>query len=139
MEAKKNGKEKPAVKITKKKLESKNLKHELFCRYYTQNESLFGNGTHSYAEAFGYKLDTLSKEVRYKVIKKGGQEIKNKIPSEYDAACLVCAVESHRLLRKPKIQARITDLLCEMLSDKVVDSQLVKVVMQDKELSAKVV
>jgi hypothetical protein len=38
---------------------------ELFCRYYTQNEKLFGNATHSYAEAYDYKLDTLSTHAVY--------------------------------------------------------------------------
>src|SRR5258705_8284465 len=37
-------------------------KRELFCRFYTQNEDLFGNATHSYAEAYDYKLDTLDTE-----------------------------------------------------------------------------
>jgi hypothetical protein len=36
-----------------------------FCRYYTQNEKLFGNATHSYAEAYDYKLDTLSTHAVY--------------------------------------------------------------------------
>jgi hypothetical protein len=37
---------------------------ELFCRFYTQNEHLFGNATLSYAEAYGFKLDELSPAVR---------------------------------------------------------------------------
>jgi hypothetical protein len=41
------------------------LKRELFCRFYTQNEDLFGNATHSYAEAYEYKLDTLNTEAVY--------------------------------------------------------------------------
>ena len=44
-----------------KKILTLNPKEELFCRYYTQNEALFGNATLSYAEAYGYGLDELSK------------------------------------------------------------------------------
>ncbi|RUV40028.1 MULTISPECIES: hypothetical protein [unclassified Mesorhizobium] len=51
---------------TKKKAASKprklTQKQELFCRYYTQNRALFGNATHSYAEAYGYDLDKLSRD-----------------------------------------------------------------------------
>jgi hypothetical protein len=37
----------------------------LFCRFYTQNEKLFGNATHSYEEAYNYHLDPLSTKAVY--------------------------------------------------------------------------
>lgn len=109
-----------------------NPKHELFCQYYVLNENLFGNATFSYAEAYDYKLDTLSKTRK---TDKKGKTIQD---SEYDKACNVCAVEGHRLLRNPKIQNRITALLNQILRDEVVDSQLAKVILQDGELRPKV-
>jgi hypothetical protein len=110
---------------------------ELFCRYYTQNEKLFGNGTHSYAEAYDYQLDTLSDKGIWSVPE--GDEPSEKLEdSPYDKAIHVCAVEASRLLRNPDVQARITALLNEILRDDVVDSQLAKLIMQDSEPAAKI-
>lgn len=117
------------------------LKQELFCRYYTQNEELFGNATHSYAEAFGYNLDGLSHDdaVYENYIDEEGKESRRCVEaSSYDRAYNVCSVTGNRLLRKAKVQARITVLLNELLEDKIVDSQLAKVIMQNKELPAKI-
>jgi hypothetical protein len=112
-------------------------KRELFCRFYTQNEDLFGNTTHSYAEAYDYKLDTLSNEPVYD-LPEGNEDRKIIQASEYDRAIHVCAVEASRLLRSPEIQSRITALLNEILRDEVVDSQLAKLIMQDAEPAAKI-
>jgi hypothetical protein len=117
--------------------EKLNAKRELFCRYYTQNSELFGNATHAYAEAFDYRLDTLSREaVSSNPDEDGGTERID--DSEYDKACHVCAVEASRLLRKPEIQARITVLLNELLKDEIVDSQLAKLITQDADNTAKI-
>jgi hypothetical protein len=97
-------------------------KRELFCRFYTQNEDLFGNATHSYAEAYDYKLDTLSAEAAWSAPQDDSPREKLD-DSPYDKAVHVCAVEASRLLRIPDVQARITALLNEMLKDGVVDSQ----------------
>jgi hypothetical protein len=97
---------------------------------------LFGNATLSYAEAFGYKLDELSKEdAKYK-----GKGAKRKLiePSSYDKAYHVCSVQSSRLLRNADIQNRITALLNELLRDDIVDSQLAKIITQDDDLQSKV-
>jgi hypothetical protein len=112
------------------------LKREAFCQYYTKNQALFGNATLSYAEAFGYKLDELSKEdAKYK-----GKGAKRKLiePSSYDKAYHVCSVQSSRLLRNADIQNRITALLNELLRDDIVDSQLAKIITQDDDLQSKV-
>lgn len=106
--------------------------HELFCQLYIKNEALFGNATLCYAEAYNYKLDTLShKETR--------DDEDNLIEaSEYDRAYNVCSVQGHALLRMPKLQDRINRLLNEMLKDDIVDAQLAKVILQDRKLDSKV-
>jgi len=113
------------------------LKRELFCRFYTQNEDLFGNATHSYAEAYDYKLDTLDTEAVWSE-PEGDSPRERLDDSPYEKAVHVCAVEAFRLLRIPEVQARITALLNEILKDEVVDSQLAKLIMQDKEPAAKI-
>jgi len=108
-------------------------KEELFCRYYTQNDELFGNATLSYAEAFGYKLDELAdNDAKYDDNGKKVEDTTRK--KAYD----VCSSLGHRLLRKVKIQERNTELLNEILKDDVVDSQLSKVILQDRKLDSKV-
>jgi hypothetical protein len=106
--------------------------HELFCQLYVKNEELFGNGTLSYAEAYNYKLETLSHE---ETRDEGGELIEQ---SEYTKAYNVCSVQAHALLRMPKIQDRITILLNEMLKDHIVDAQLAKVILQDEKLEPKI-
>lgn len=122
--------------------EELNIKRELFCRYYTQNEELFGNATLSYAEAYGYKLDELSREAVYEQVfneETGEYQDGDLIePSDHDKAYHVCSVEANRLLRNPDIQKRMTALLNELLADEVVDSQLAKVIMQDGDLPPKI-
>lgn len=142
-------------KVKKEKAESSvevvgdklTLRQELFCRYFTQNKALFGNATHSYAEAYNYKLDELSRDdAVYEYV--GGEDGKEgkaatqgfrKLlkPSSYDRAINVCAVEAARLLRNPKIQKRKIELMNEILTDQVVDSELAYVIQQDRELSVK--
>ncbi len=110
-----------------------NLQQELFCRYYTQNEHLFRNGTLAYAEAYNHDLDSLSRN---------SEQDEKGMPlprsSEYDKAYDMCASNASRLLKMDKIQRRITELLNELMRDDVIDSQLVKIIMQDKELRPKV-
>ena len=60
-----------------------NPQRELFCRDYTQNSELFGQATISYAESYGYGLDTLSKEAVYEqVMDEGTGEYKIGDPIE---------------------------------------------------------
>lgn len=118
--------------ITKKTL---NPRQELFCRYYTQNDALFCNATLSYAEAYGYQLETLSHEGVYE--QQGAKTVLVE-KSEYDNSYNICAVEGNRHLKNPNIQAKITDFLNEMLIDKVVDSHLSSLIIQNKDLPSKV-
>lgn len=116
-----------------------NLKHEMFCQYYVNNSILFGNATHSYNEAYKYNLDDLPDDDEvYDNDKKSKTYGKKLEKSTYDKAYNVCSVEGARLLRSPKINARITVLLNELLTDDIVDGQLAKVIMQDKDIAPKV-
>jgi hypothetical protein len=119
-----------------------NAKRELFCHYYAQNSETFGNGTLSYAAAYGYELDTLSKEAVYEEIvdEETGEIRRGELieASEYDKAANVCAVEAGRLLRTPHVQKRVTALLNELLKDEVVDGELARVIQQNVKLDAKV-
>lgn len=108
-------------------------KQELFCQYYTKNEALFGNATLAYAEAYGYDLDSLDRTPVYAEDKKTIIE-----DSEYTKAYNVCSVQGSKHLRNPKIQARITELLNELMRDDVVDAQLAKLIMQDHKPEAKI-
>lgn len=116
------------------------FKHELFCRFYTHNDALRGNATHSYAEAYEYKLDTLPTDDEVFDWEGQGEGAKQILveKSTYDKAINVCAVEGARLIRNPKIQKRITELFNELLADDVVDKELVKVILQDDDLRPKV-
>jgi hypothetical protein len=104
-------------------MEDLTLQQEKFCRLYTQNDELFGNGTLAYAEAYGYDLDAESKE----------RPILSENPltygeSDYTLAYNTCSVNASRLLRSDKIQDRVTVLLNELLKDEVVDSELARII-----------
>lgn len=109
-----------------------NPQQELFCRYYTQNSEFFSNATLAYAEAYEYDLDFLD---RTRKKDKKGKEIPG--TSEYDKAYNTCSVNGSRLLRSNKIQAFIRKCLNEMLTDEVVDGELVKTILQNYELPSK--
>lgn len=87
-----------------------NPKQELFCQFYVKNSELFSNATLAYAEAYEYALEELDRTSEY------AEEGETKIgPSEYEKAYKVCSVQGSKLLRNPKIQGRMTELLNEML------------------------
>lgn len=117
-------------------MEVLNPKQELFCQFYVMNDELFGNATLSYAEAYDYKLDTLSKERPILSTDDLGNP-KEYGESEYDLAYNVCAVTSSRSLRSAKVQLRVRELLNELLKDDVVDSELAKVIRQNHKLESK--
>ena len=124
---------KKGEKADQEAAELDNQRRELFCRYFTQNDELFNNATLSYAEAYEYKLDELSEEAVYSEPDEKGH--REKIDdSEYTKAYNVCSVNGHRLLRSAKIQERIVALRNELLKDDIVDSELSKVIKQNKDL-----
>lgn len=116
---------------------SLNAKQEYFCRLYTQNSELFGNATMCYAEAYGFDLDSLSRE-RPCDLEPDHEHMPSCPPSQYTVAYQTCSSNGSRSLRNAKIQRRITELLNEFMRDDVVDAQLVKTILQDHKLDAKV-
>ena len=129
-----------ATKKAEQEQELENARQEVFCRFYAQNNELFGNGTNSYAEAYGYDLESLSKEDIYDATPdEDGNIMQGEIIEEspYKKACNVCAVEASKLLRKPKIQERITVLRNEWLTDATVDGELASVIQQNVKLERK--
>ena len=116
------------------------LKREKFCYNYAVNTELFNHATFSYADAFGIGLDSLSKEPVTKEVwdeKKGVSTTVIVEKSPYDKKYHVCAVEAHKLLKMPEIDARIRELFIENMNDELVDSELMFVVKQRKDLKAK--
>lgn len=113
-----------------------NLREELFCRLYTQNRSLFGNGTQCYAQAYGYELEKLSKEsITGDPNEFGVTSIVALSP--YEKACNTCAVMANTLLRKTKIDDRISQLLREMMTEESADTEMSYVMHQRIDLAAK--
>lgn len=104
-----------------------NPQWELFCKYYTSPGDTFANATMSYAEAYDYKLEELSKHT-----------LPDEQNSEYDRVCNTCAANGNRLLRKDKIRVRVRVLLNELLKDEIVDGELAKLIQQDEDFSTKI-
>lgn len=111
---------------TEKKL---NMKQELFCVFITRRGTeTFNNATLSYAEAYNYKLDTLSTKVK---IDKKGKVVEN---SPYDRAYNVCSVEGKRLLRNPKINEIIENRLNELYgSENAINARLAKIAFKEED------
>lgn len=87
-------------------------KQELFCIIYATAREFFGNGTESYAQAYGLDITD---------------------PRQYSVA----AASATRLLKKVKINARINELLIETgLSDVAVDKRLSFIIHQNADLSS---
>lgn len=112
-----------------------NLNQDLFCRFYTENFVLRGNATRCYAEAYGYDLDSYSKDDA--VYSGKGRNRKVLIESSFTRAEHICAVNGNKLLRNAEIQKRILKLYNDMLKDEVVDGELTRLIMQNDEYSAK--
>lgn len=118
-------------------------RHEAFCRYYTQNKRLFGNGTLSYAEAYGYDLDTLPDDDAVYLLKSGEEVLEYdyvNLSSEVTKGAIkikdstrkitydYCSQSASRLLRNVKIDKRVKQLLVESLDDELVDSTLTEII-----------
>ena len=133
---------------------------ESFCRYYTQNPELYGNGTLCYAEAYGYDLDSLDKEdsiTQYldgeEIMKKYlnpftlGKEKYDKYnsissthqrivqESTYKKAYNTCSVCASQLLRTTKIQKRLQAIYLAMMDDDTIDSVLSSIISNPREQS----
>lgn len=116
-------------------------RQELFCQYYTQIGDTFGNGVHSYALAYGYEVDGADRYNEVYSTKKdanGKEYTELVLKSSYDRTVNVCGVSSCRLLKVPKIAARIQKLRAEKMTIDFADSELYKVMAQDEDRAPKV-
>ncbi len=134
--------------------ETLTLKQEAFCRYYTQNDALFGNATLSYAEAYGFDLDNdrkddakykctdgaIAHEYEFELMDKGEDKFRSakKIEdSTHDRNYDYCSKAGSRLMRNGKIDARVIELLNEIMTNDVVDAEIAKVMKQSRDLPSK--
>ncbi|MEI6093515.1 MAG: terminase small subunit [bacterium] len=85
---------------------------ERFCQLFVTGEEFLGNGTKSYAEAYG--------------IEQEGNWYKT------------CAAAASRLLRGVKIANRISEMLNLVMNDQTVDNELGYVIAQKADLNSKV-
>lgn len=108
--------------------EELNLKQERFLRNYTQNDQLFGNGTLSYAEAYGYDLEHAS---RIRLLDERGNEIIGS--SDYDKMHKQCGSCAARMLGNVRIQVHLNRLFNELLTDQRVDRELAKLIVSGGE------
>lgn len=117
-------------------------KEELFVRYYVLNEDTRLNATRAYDFAYDKKLESQSKDdtVYGTRPSKDGEGMEKYVekPSSYDRVHAVCRVEGNKLLTKPYIEKRKIQLLNELMTNEFVDSELMKVVAQDKDRPSKV-
>jgi hypothetical protein len=127
----KKKKEEQLSKYTKEVIALKELsvQEEIFCQYYVKSREYRGNGTKCYALAWGHDIDVLSRENEMKEI--SGNLVEIKKTSEYDRACAVCSVLANRLLRKVKINKRITELLTATLTNELVDARMAEWILGD--------
>jgi hypothetical protein len=107
-------------------------KQEMFCRYMTQLNEYFDNATLSYAEAYGYDLNSMSK----KAVRDSNDEVVTE--SEYDRYYDYCSRAGWRLRRNEKIRTRITDLYNDLKRDNIVDEQLMKIILHASKNSDKI-
>lgn len=101
------------------------LEQEQFCKNYTQNSEFFGNATLSYADAYGYDLETADKT---RQVDKEGNEIRG--TSEHDKMYNTCAVAGSQNIRKHNIQLRCRVLLNEMMKDDVIDARMIEIILK---------
>lgn len=118
--------------------ETLNLEQTRFCEVFTRPGSeTYNNATLSYAEAYSYDLDSMSRDAEYDKPK----DIKNRKKireSEYDRACAVCAVSGKYLLRNPKILDKIKKRYLELFGDNdSIDAEHAKVIYQDEDWNVK--
>lgn len=103
-------------------------KQELFCRFYTQNEETLLNGVLSYAEAYGFELESLSHDAVY-------SEDKETIlqQSPYKLAYHYCGFAASRMLKNDKIALRVNTLFNELMREEIVDARLMKIILKGKD------
>lgn len=90
-------------------LKELNEKQQLFAELYISDKNCFGNATLAYRTAY------------------------NLTPTQYKAA----AVSAHHLLRNPNVKAYVNKVLKAQMKDEAVDSEIGKIIKQDRDLVSK--
>lgn len=85
-------------------------KQELFCQFYARDRECFGNATEAYVAAYNLDDDQRSSAER----------------------------SGSRLLKNVEVRKRVDELLDEQIDQKVVDRELMTIILQSMDLSAKV-
>lgn len=104
----------PRNAMSKRTSKSLNPRQELFCRYFAGlgERLLMANATASYMEAYGIKESKKS----YQAARKSASD----------------------LLTNPHIKTMVDRLFNEQFKSEVIDNELLKAILQDKEIHAKV-
>lgn len=108
--------------------------HERFCQLYAGDSVYFNDATRSYAIAFGYELPTVERE---DFTDPHGPEA-GEAMQEKARIMNVFGAAAGRLLRSVKIQARIREVLGQLLTDDHADSELRWLMTQRENHTAKI-
>lgn len=119
--------------MIKEELKPLTPQQELFCRYYTDdNSDTFSSGVLSYALAYDYDFATTDTK---RDLDKDNKEIKG--TSEYDRMYNTCSSGASQNLRMNNIRARIDELMLELFnSDIIADKRLTKILLTGKDTDA---
>lgn len=107
-------------------------RQEAFVRNYVVNDRLRGNGTLSYADAYGFDLNSMSTDDGDFDDEIGSWRVKSSYRKAYEG-CSSCASV---LLRNLKVQARIQEMYASMLTAALIDSRLTKVILNGQDQHA---
>lgn len=125
---------------TSNKVVSIEQEKEIFLRLFIQGQETRNNKTRSYIMAKGQNPDEwdktpLTREITDRMGKKRNIEIPKS--SEYDKKYHVAETTAYQWLCQPRVNARRMQLTSELLKDHIVDNEMMKVIIQDKDLTAK--
>lgn len=108
-------------------------KQEMFCRFYSQLSDTYGNGTWSYALAYGHDLENASRSD----FEKDEKGLDIPYSSSFNKLENICAVGATRLLRKDKIIERVRNLKAEWFDDdKIIDTRIMDIILKGKDTDA---
>jgi len=127
----------------------KNPKHELFCWVYAgyHNARLFGNGTQSYMQAYGYnsEIDKINEKIEIIRAKKGkkdavtGEDVGiTVLEAKIKSIKHVAQTLAYDLMTKKPIRQRIDYLLSSYITHDHGDRELQFVILQRNDLASKV-
>lgn len=117
-----------------------NQEKEDFLRYFIQGSETRNNRAQSYILARGLKPDEWDRTPQKRTITdRMGKTREEDIPnsSEFDRKMNTARVTAYGWLCQPRVNARRMQLTSELLKDHIVDNEMMKVIIQDKDLTAK--